>query len=698
MAGLRISGLASGMDIDSIVSDMMKIKRMPLDKLKQDKQTKEWQRDDYRAMNTLLFDFRSQLTEMKLSGKYNARTSTSTNEAKVSATAANNASMASYSIKKVTNLASAASKVSSLNLSKDNTKIDTKKALSDESNFRDGITWASGSVESQAKVATNDKTYQIDLKGATSIDPASVNVKVNGKLYTVETDATSFNNNTLTDVVLVDSAGKLTFKDGGIKSGNTISIDYVADKKVDTFTNIASNTNTLTLSKGSIKTIDIDGNTYTIESGKIMDAGNAIGTLENNVIKMDQSDFFKAGSNVVVTYQQNYATFGIETYNAEGKAVKENIHVQGSDSLDAVINKVNSSDVGVSMFYDSFSDKMTLTRKDTGDFKESSQEIITSGDFINQILKFQKVNPDGTFQVDESNNPILVTEDGGENAKFTINGLETQRNSNTFNINGVTITLKQTFTDLKPDPVHPTLEHSAPVTVTVNKNSDEIFNNIKGFIDKYNELIDKIQKEISEERYKDYAPLSDEQREQLSEKQQEQWEEKAKSGMLRRDSTLTSLLASMRRDFYGSVDSEAISPVYKQLTSIGISTKPYSRDGKLEINEAELKKAIEADPESVEKLFNAAGSTYEQKGIAQRLYDTVNNTMDKITAKAGSVFTTDNNQFAIGKQIKSLDNQIDRIEERLAAFESRYYRQFTAMEKAIQQANSQSAQLMQYFQ
>ena len=45
---VRINGLASGMDIDSIVSDMMKIKRMPLDKLNQEKQVLEWQRDDYR--------------------------------------------------------------------------------------------------------------------------------------------------------------------------------------------------------------------------------------------------------------------------------------------------------------------------------------------------------------------------------------------------------------------------------------------------------------------------------------------------------------------------------------------------------------------------------------------------------------------------------------------------------------------------
>ena len=384
-----------------------------------------------------------------------------------------------------------------------------------------------------------------------------------------------------------------------------------------------------------------------------------------------------ANSSVEVTYKQNYANFGIETYDSNGKAVKQNFNIQGSDSLNSVINKVNSSSVGVTMFYDSFSDKMTLTRSQTGDFNSGGSEIVTSGQ-LNTAFQFG-----------------ASTESGGSNAVFVVNGLETQRNSNTFEMNGVSITLKQTFTNNTAE--DPTLTYSAPVNISVNKNTDEIYNNIKGFIDKYNELIDKIGKKVSEDRYKDYTPLTDTQKEQLSDKQQEQWEEKAKSGLLRRDSTLSSLLSSMRTDFYGAVNSDSVSPSYKQLTSIGISTKPYAREGKLEVDEAKLKKAIEEDPESVEKLFNATGSTYEQKGIAQRLYDTVNKTIDTLTTKAGSAFITNNNSFAIGKQLNTINDQIDRFEDRMKSVEDRYYRQFTAMEKAIQQANSQSANLATIF-
>ncbi|MFK4997218.1 flagellar filament capping protein FliD [Bacillus sp. N9] len=121
------------------------------------------------------------------------------------------------------------------------------------------------------------------------------------------------------------------------------------------------------------------------------------------------------------------------------------------------------------MFYDSFSDKMTLTRKETGDFNEGEgNEINVSGDFITQILKFDN----------DPNN-----ETGGTNAIFTINGLPTQRNSNTFDMSGVTITLKQTFT-----------ETDGAVSLAIGNDSNQVFDNIKGFVDQYNELIAEIGK------------------------------------------------------------------------------------------------------------------------------------------------------------------------------------------------------------
>ena len=46
---MRISGLASGMDTESMIRDMMNAHRIPLDKITQKKQYVEWQLDDYRS-------------------------------------------------------------------------------------------------------------------------------------------------------------------------------------------------------------------------------------------------------------------------------------------------------------------------------------------------------------------------------------------------------------------------------------------------------------------------------------------------------------------------------------------------------------------------------------------------------------------------------------------------------------------------
>jgi flagellar hook-associated protein 2 len=377
------------------------------------------------------------------------------------------------------------------------------------------------------------------------------------------------------------------------------------------------------------------------------------------------------GQEVNITYQQNYTNFSVQTYTTDGTpAVKENFGVQGNDTLSQVISKVNASNAGVSMFYDSFSDKMTLTRKVTGDFNKSGSEILTSGKFIDEVLKF------GTTSG--------AVETGGKNATFTINGLDTERTSNNFDINGVTFTLKQEIT-------------SGQVNISVNNDSNAVYDNIKSFVDKYNELLDKIQSKVSEDYYRDYPPLTDDQKQQLSETQQEQWTTKAKSGMLRRDPILTGVLDRMRSNFYSPVNNSQVNPAYNQLASIGITTTAnYLEGGKLEINEAKLKAAIQADPDSVENLFRGTGSTSSEQGVTQRLFDTVTNTMDSLKVKAGSSYST-NKQFAIGKQLDTLNSQITSFEDRMKQVEDRYYSQFSAMEQAIQKANSQSTYLMQQF-
>lgn len=718
---MRISGLASGMDIDSIVKQLMTAERMPLDKLKQKKQTLEWQRDDYRAMNTLLLDFRTELTQMKLTSKYRVRTTTSTDDTRVTATATGTASQSSVNLSKVSQLAT-----SERMLNGGNVGFKASDTLYNKTSS-DNLLWKQGSVES--KTLTADGTANpipIGIDDPNTLkDIDSWSVKVDGKSYKVVTDPTTTINELDDSSVYIDTSGKLLFK-SALPKGSTVKVDYIANTKTDTL-KLGYNTSSIQLSRGSINTIT-GGQiklTRTVKEGEVetpkpeltftlnsnneiidVDGTTILGTLDKESGKITFNDNFKNKAdylppenpetgktynyNIVMEYNQNYTNFSIDTVTSKGN-VHENFLIQGNDTINSVTSKVNSSSAGVTMFLDEFSGQMSLTRTETGKYNvnpdgtSKGYDISTDGRLVDNVFlfKYSDADPDPDLYITE-----------GSNAKFEINGITTQRNSNTFTIDGVTFTLKQTFGDVgTADPT------ASPITINVNNDSNAVYDNIKAFVDKYNELIGKINAKVSEEKYRSYTPLTDAQREQLSDKQQEQWEEKAKSGLLRRDSILTGALSSMRSNFYTPVKNSETDPMYQQLASIGITTTSnFMEGGKLEINEAKLKAATNNNPEAVEALFRSGGdsSTDSEKGIIHRLYDSVNASMDKLKARAGNSFST-NQQFVLGKNLIDVDNQINRFEDRLKDVEDRYYRQFTAMEKAIQQANSQSSYIMQQF-
>ncbi|MFD2214819.1 flagellar filament capping protein FliD [Metabacillus endolithicus] len=673
---MRIGGLASGMDTDTIVSDLMKAERLPLDKLTKKKQQIEWQRDAYRDMNTLLLNFRNQTFDMKLSSNFRARTVTSSNESKVLAVAKSAADLSSFSISKIDQLATAATKVNAGAISKDpSTKIDPTKSLYSvkDSFLNSNFGWDTGSVESQTLVA--GATNKLTLANGIKLQNITTNtsVKVDGKSYEVVTGDGVV---PATGQVHVDEAGNLQFFDT-IRSGATIKVDYVADKRVETF-KPSSEFQQIQVARGPVSlddsiTVTINGNEYkntdSNNKGNLIGAdGSVFATItEDGKIDFVENKLAK-DTEVTVSYEQRYFAFDLGAHTSKGE-VNERFLIQGSESLNSVLSKISSSNAGVSAFYDSQTDRVTLTRKETGDFNETGDEIITSPGFLNNILRFGS-----------------GIESGGENAKFTINGLSTERSSNTFEMNGVTFTLKDKLSDTEPR-----------ISINVANDTSKVVENITKFVNSYNELIGKMQSSVNETKYKDYQPLTDAEREDLTDKQQEKWEEMAKSGLLRRDSLLTGLLSKMRTDFYTPVTNSSVDSKFKQLANIGITTTAnYMEGGKLTIDEDTLRKAIEENPDSVEKLFTSSGTTSGEQGILTRLYDSLTNTMNNIKTKAGNSNST-NNTFTLGKNLNNIENSITRFEDRLKQVESRYWSQFTAMEKAIQNSNNQMSYLMQQF-
>ncbi len=369
-------------------------------------------------------------------------------------------------------------------------------------------------------------------------------------------------------------------------------------------------------------------------------------------------------------------TVSFTTYDQNGKEIPYNKTFNATDSLNTILKDITNSNAGVRASYDTQTGKVVMEKKYTGDLNKD--EYDSDGKLLtrNAEIDFGSDNAFFTGFLNLKNE----NESGGQNAKITYNGvLDVETSKNSYSLGGVTFNFVE--------------ETKGPVRISVDNDVDAAYNKIKEFVDKYNEIIEDVNGRLDEKVYRDYPPLTDDQKKEMSEDEIKLWEEKAKSGMLKGDSVLQNSLFSMRNAWYSNV---ATGGEYTQLAQIGITTSnDYLENGKLVIDETQLKNALRENPDGVYKLFSNSAEG-ESQGILQRLEKTIDSTMDNIYKKAGkSTYTND--QFTIGKRLDDVQKRIDDFQDYLTQTEDRYWRQFSAMEQAISQMNQQSAYLTSSF-
>lgn len=322
---------------------------------------------------------------------------------------------------------------------------------------------------------------------------------------------------------------------------------------------------------------------------------------------------------------------------------------------------------GVYAYYDSTLDKLILSTRQTGS---------------NIMLTLNNANNISTTAASSISK-------SGQDAKIDIidkfgnETLDVTSSTNTFNLYGISITVNKVTSGYK--------------TFSISKDVDAVVNNIKDFISKYNDLVSKIYSKITEKRNRDYQPLTEDQKAQMKDEDIQKWEAAAQSGLLNGDSILSGFLQNMRKLIYEPLSS--LPSNINQLTDIGIDTYSYfeSKEGKLYIkDEAKLREAISDNFDSFVNLFTSTGASGTDKGILQKIYDTAKTALDNIYSKAGKS-STYYDSSEIGKQLKSISDQMTQEQERLQEVEDRYYRQFTQLETLISQMNTQSAWLSQQF-
>ncbi|WP_214768846.1 flagellar filament capping protein FliD [Exiguobacterium sp. s133] len=460
----------------------------------------------------------------------------------------------------------------------------------------------------------------------------------------------------------------------------TAASDMILSKNYTAKTVTSSDLSIVSVSASSIASTG----SVTIDSiGQLASASSVSMTItagRPSSTTLTDSGLFEADVNGKINVQ-------INTFSSDGTAINETISLDATQKISDLTAAINGkSSLGMNAVYNEITGKLVLTKTNTGKLNPNGSDI----SIVDVNAGIEKVN---------SQTATLGQE--GQNAKYTIGGQELEQRTNTFTQNGLTITLNKIST--------------TPTTLNTKLDVQTNFDSIKKFVDKYNDMIDKMNSKVNEEKYRDYQPLTDAQRTELSDDEIKKWEEKASSGILRNDSYLQSGMNQFRSAISSKIDtgytyqSGTDTIALNYMSQIGITTTGDFRDGgKLQINETKLKKMLEEQPDGVYKLFttdapgpvtNPDGSlTQNSNGLdgfvrqIQVFATTMRSKVSQVAGLDGAVATT----YRLGQSLADVDKSILSWEDKLTAKENAYYRRFAAMEQAMNQANSQSATLASY--
>lgn len=336
------------------------------------------------------------------------------------------------------------------------------------------------------------------------------------------------------------------------------------------------------------------------------------------------------------------------------------ISVARNDDLFSIAKKINENKaLGIQAFTDG--KDISLTTRATG--KQAKIEILVddSDGFAAQVFG------DGDGEVKSI----------GQDAEVIVNGIGITSSENTVNLNGLVVQLHQADED-------------ATVRVNVTHDVDAVVDRIKEFVNQYNEIVEELNSALREEVFRDFPPLTDEQKAEMSDKEIELWEERARSGLLRSDRLISGVLSDMRLALGGAVEGLE---EYKSLADIGITTGTWFENGKLYLNEEKLRSALSDNADEVRDLFTQAGEGKEQ-GFAKRLTEVLDRGMERITQTAGRATSVYDDSF-LGERIREYEDRLEAMEERLLRTEESHWRRFTAMEQVLSQLYAQSDWLYQ---
>ncbi len=542
-SGWSAGGLISGMDTATIIKQLVSLKSEPKTRLQKRITKLQDQQSSIKELRTQLFTLRNRIQDFRLNNVFNAYKSSTSEDTVLTSSISSSSPVVGSFVINVTQLASATvAKSGSI---------------------------MGGSINPNATL--NSSGLRTPVESGT--------FTINGVTFSVN-PATDTLNSVLANI-------------NASAAGVTASYDAATDKVV--FTNTAAgNTNVINFGSSDdtsnlLSAISMTGATqYTGPTGS---------TTVMSTVHLGAID----GYGVLNTenFASGTATSGVFTING----IKISVDAS-TDTLMDVVERINTSDAGVTASYDSSTDSVVMLSKTLG---SRTIALGAAGDTSNFLT---------------ITNMSSATQTAGTDAQFTVNGGVVQtRNTNEVSdaITGVTLNLLSTGTS----------------TVTVSSDDDAIVKGVKSFIEEFNNSISKIRELTGDE------------------------------GALKGDSGVKGIESFLMQNVFTQV--KGIFGDYDSLLNIGISTGDDfdpSAVPKLELNEDKLREALRKNRANVSALLTNSGRT----GVADLMFDYLDEATKATgflneRAKSGGTLATQIQ--SLNDQIDLIEERVSQYELRL---------------------------------
>ena len=463
------------------------------------------------------------------------------------------------------------------------------------------------------------------------------------------------------------------------------------------------------------KTTSSDTAKATVSAGS-----NAVtGTQKLHVLSTAQSGYLTGGkitasdSSAKVTSSTKLSELGFtedETAlkfiakDKDGKDISADIKLSKDSTISDAVKALR--DVGLNASFDENNGRIFLSSSATGastDFSLKSDGSDASKNLLNTLA----LNTDASEVTEASKRATKID---GSDAAIVLNGVVYTSSSNNFSINGLSISVNavtdsvdlskaKTNGSLDADKisdmlVNTPLNDSEAISITTSTDTQGIYDKIKDFITSYNNIINKMTKLYNADSAGNYEPLTDDEKSEMSDSEIEKWETKIKDSLLRRDSTLSTVMSAMTTAMSGGA---TVNGKTYFLSNFGISTLGYMNAAENEQNAYHIDGDEDDENTSgnTDKLMTALNSDPDtvmdfMKQMATNLYNAIDKQMTSTTLRSKySIY----NDKEMTTQYKNYTTTIKQWETKISDKEDYYYKKFSSMESALSKLNSQTSSL-----